>query len=92
MTQYVIAQTPHQRYHNNNDGSHRPPCNFIFVTHVRHQKYLVIHKGDVALFEDEGKIGTGFQTTSLYRGEIWLNNEGSIGLKERNREESGHFV
>lgn len=56
------------------------------MTNLGRQKYLVEHEGDEALFEDKGKGGCGFLTTSLWFGQLWLNNEGSIGLKDKQRE------
>lgn len=48
----------------------------------------------MALFEDKGKVGGGLHTTALYFRHIWLNNEGSIGLEEKQRglRQIGHFV
>lgn len=40
----------------------------------------------MALFEDKGKVGRGFLTASFCFGHLWLNNEGPIDLKGRNRE------
>ncbi len=53
------------------------------MTNLGSQKYLVEHEGDVALFEDKGKVGRGLLTTSCYIGHMGLDNEGSIGLKDK---------
>lgn len=58
----------------------------IFVTDLGNQKYLVEQEGDETLFEDKGKVGRGFLTLSICFGQTWLNNEGSIGLKDKQRE------
>lgn len=58
----------------------------IFKTNLGNQKYLVEHEGDIAFFEDEGKVGLGFLTASCCFGQLWLNNKGSIGLKDEQRE------
>lgn len=58
----------------------------IFVINLGHWKYLVEHEGDEALFEDEGEVGLGSLTWSFYFGDIWLNNEGSTVLKDKQRD------
>lgn len=39
----------------------------------------------MALLEDEGKVGVGLMTKAAYVCHFWLNNEGSIGLEEKER-------
>ena len=55
----------------------------IFVSNLGNQKYLVEHEGDVALFELKGKVGRGSLTISDSFGILWLNNEGSIDLRDK---------
>lgn len=63
-----------------------PITKLIYQVHFKgHQKYLVEHKGDMALLEDEDKAGVGLMTKALYVCHFWLNNEGSIGLEEKER-------
>lgn len=63
-----------------------PITKLIYQVHFKgHQKYLVEHKGDMALLEAEGKVGAGVMTKAIYVCHFRLNNEGSIGLEEKER-------
>lgn len=66
------------------------PCSILVTFNICHicdtswkSNYLVEQKGDVALFEAEGKIGSCFQTVTLSCGQVWLNDEDSFGLEEK---------
>lgn len=71
---------------------HICPCSISVTFNIWHicdtywkSKYLVEQKGDVALFETEGKIGSCFQTVTLSCGQVWLNDKDSLGLEEKQK-------